>query len=302
MRSLVRDSVTRASKRIVDRAEEERRLRLALVGEIVGEFLDPNRKTNHLLYQRLEAMKRHKVSVRPEAPVRPSSASEDEPLYIGDTQDSLPHGEGTMWYRSNDVYSGHWSSGMRHGVGSFWSAKGAYYHGEFKDDRIEGIGEYHWADGHIYHGGFASNKKHGVGAMWYINCDFYEGEWCMGKRNGRGLALYSRGHWVQGEFMAGAYYDGEWRDDKRHGCGTYRFSNGDVYKGEFMNGNIYGQGRFTDGHSGMCFKGEMENVGLGGDASEPLRALSKGVYWYAHGTCRHCGNKGICRGHAYMYI
>ena len=62
VKSLVRDSVTSASKRVIDRAEEDRQLRLALVGEIVGEALGPNRKTNHLLYQRLEAMKRHKDS------------------------------------------------------------------------------------------------------------------------------------------------------------------------------------------------------------------------------------------------
>jgi hypothetical protein len=308
--SLVDSFCRAATRKVVQRAEEESEVRVHLAKEIVGEILTPNRKTNNLLYQRLNAMKMHKLNHRPVKPQKTVPCDIDSKgefqmnsnyHYLGDSLESKPHGEGTMWTSRGDVYQGTFLFGRRHGVGSFWSSSGAYYTGEFKDDVIDGIGEYHWPDGHLYHGSFSQNKKHGIGAMWYQNCDFYEGEWQLGKRHGKGLALYARGTWVKGEFRTGAYYDGDWTNDKRHGLGTYRFSNGDVYKGEFVNGNIFGEGRFSDAHNGMSFKGKMVNMGLGGENPEPLRPLSKGVYWHAHGTCKMCGNIGVCKGHAYMY-
>ncbi|MBS0615700.1 MAG: hypothetical protein JSR58_04015 [Verrucomicrobia bacterium] len=151
--------------------------------------------------------------------------------YVGDVQNGLPHGRGTLTYHpgmERKQYEGEWQNGKFHGRGVLKLSNGTRHEGE-------------WADG----------KQHGKGLTFWSNGDKYEGEYALDCPEGKGIFKYSNGE----------IYDGEWVGGNWHGNGTYKNADGDVYRGEWKNGKMHGQGSYVNGDSDYCstYSGSWEN-------------------------------------------
>ena len=106
---------------------------------------------------------------RPPPPTAAASAASAESaapfsspwrLYVGELDDDVFHGTGTLTYANGELYRGGFSRGRRHGRGTWWQSAGEVYTGEFVDDRCHGVGELRGPDGQvIYAGRFAQGQK-----------------------------------------------------------------------------------------------------------------------------------------------
>jgi len=60
--------------------------------------------------------------------------AQDKPQYVGQIQNNLRHGVGTLRDISGDTYSGDWANNVRHGKGTFTFATGGHYNGYWNNN------------------------------------------------------------------------------------------------------------------------------------------------------------------------
>ena len=156
--------------------------------------------------------------------------------YVGEFQDGLPSGQGSLSFANGDKYVGEIKRGAFDGLGTHTFANGNIYIGEYKDGKKHGQGKMTYSYGK-YKGQWKNDKANGYGVFTYkkgLIAKKYEGQFKNGKRNGQGLMSYDDG-----------YYSGQWKNDKEHGLGIRTNDNGTKYEGEFKNGKANGKGTFT---------------------------------------------------------
>ena len=83
--------------------------------------------------------------------------------YVGEIENGLPNGQGTITTNDGYRYNGNWKDGKQHGQGTFTSLGGRVYIGDYIDDKRHGLGIETFPDGTKYVGewknGFIWNGK-----------------------------------------------------------------------------------------------------------------------------------------------
>ena len=101
-------------------------------------------------------------------------------LYIGEFENDVRHGSGTLTYPNDDVYSGGWAEDNKQGHGVFKWAIGASYEGDFSEGVMHGEGRYTFEDGCTYCGQYADGRRHGRGTFTYVDGSTETAEWQRG--------------------------------------------------------------------------------------------------------------------------
>jgi hypothetical protein len=194
----------------------------------------------------------------------PLFSSEKEYGYVGDIEDGLPHGQGTVTYHSGNKYSGEWKDGVPVGKGTFTYPDGTKYVGGlkkgkrwngieyFKNGNIIGkyvngvfkvVSQVEKRQKGVFYVGVLFNRSLVSGGMdWVEDGDDkkdlkYVGEIKNGLPNGQGrLTHHNLNQWL-----------GEFKDGELNGQGTYtRFGDRYKYVGEWKDGSPNGQGIETN--------------------------------------------------------
>jgi hypothetical protein len=221
------------------------------------------------------------------------TGSGTEGSYTGEMKGKKASGQGTLVYKSGDVYEGEWEDGYSNGQGTCTFANGNIYVGSWKNDLFDGEGVYTWSDGVVFTGQWANGEYSGPGTLvypngdvfkgeftgstlsgkgscTYANGDIYEGEWKGDGPEGQGTCTYANGDIFEGEWKDGsvAYgtlttaggdaYTGEWKENKMTGKGSCVYANGDVYEGEWAEGIPNGQGTISYAN-GASYEGEWKD-------------------------------------------
>lgn len=153
-----------------------------------------------------------------------NAAPKGEQRYEGERVNGVPHGKGTMYYASGNVYTGEFRNGQRNGQGEFtFTATGERYVGEFVNDEYCGKGKFYYHAGGVYEGQFMNSERSGMGVFYYKDGSRYEGSWVADKRTGYGKMFYADGRTYRGMFFNGDLTDGfmtmknengEWEDTR----------------------------------------------------------------------------------------
>ena len=151
--------------------------------------------------------------------------SSGQSSYEGQWHDDLPHGAGTMvWRTASGVerkrYSGQWRHGRRHGMGAQT-----------------------WADGRCYEGQWADGEQHGAGRMR-----------CGGGGDREGAAAGAASAAEGGEEAAGLAWEefmGEWQHNQQQGRGVWRAADGRRFEGQWRDGLAHGEGRLVHADGGL---------------------------------------------------
>jgi hypothetical protein len=69
--------------------------------------------------------------------------------YLGSVRDGVPHGHGTMFWNSGDIFEGFWYDNVPHGYGLYIWADGTYFIGTYNMGNRHGVGSY-YEDGEVY--------------------------------------------------------------------------------------------------------------------------------------------------------
>lgn len=147
--------------------------------------------------------------------------------YVGEIQNNLPNGNGTMTFANGDVYEGSWKEGNMEG-------KGTYRFFDLEKDKFTSE----------YIGSFHLNKMAGQGQRTFPDKTVYIGTWQNGMRTGNGAL------WMPD----GSYFYGIWKFNQMV-RGELRLSSGDIYDGEFVNGFFNGFGKYFSMEEGTIFEG-----------------------------------------------
>ncbi len=172
-----------------------------------------------------------------------------EGQYIGDVQNGLPHGRGTLTYHPGSErkkYEGEWENGQFHGRGILRFSNENRYEGQWNQGKLHGQGIKFFASGAKYEGGFINGNYHGQGTIRYDDGSTYVGNWANGLQEG-----YGQYKWANGDS-----YEGMWENGNRHGQGTFKKvpnseSNGYTYIGSWENDEWHGQGRQIGGYNNV---------------------------------------------------
>ena len=92
---------------------------------------------------------------------------------VGNYENDLPNGQGTLYYYDGSVYEGNFVNGTRQGQGKLSFELGDYYEGEFKDGLMHGHGVYTYSCGDVYEGEFTMGEITGEGKYtWFDGRDY----------------------------------------------------------------------------------------------------------------------------------
>lgn len=150
--------------------------------------------------------------------------------YKGETDNQLPHGQGTIRLKNGIIYEGSFQKGLMHGKGVL-KRPGAYtYIGDFSGGLMQGKGRFEWLDGRVYEGDVADNDSNGKGILTWLDGQRYQGNFVNGRRTGLGLMIYTDK----------SIYEGDWLDDLRHGQGTLTLLSGTIRTGIWVNDRLEG--------------------------------------------------------------
>lgn len=258
---------------------------------VVGALLDAEGKVLSLYYggtSRPPETPRSNPLPRPFAIL----SLEDQSTYLGETENSLPHGHGKRISPEGEILEGCFENGVCNGNGRFSSPDGRSYEGDLENSKPHGYGVMHFGPGGefsnaTYRGYFQNGLPHGKGRLFFPNYGTYSCLFHEGKKKGTGEFVSQDGTFCSGE------YDGD-------RCrGTIRRTNGDVYEGEFWLTHPSGKGRLTL-KDGTVYEGSFEReqfcderTGTGsvrfpnGDVYEGAfrngRPEKAGVFCYANG-------------------
>jgi hypothetical protein len=157
-------------------------------------------------------------------------------VYVGEFENGVPHGQGTMTYNDGGgVYTGQWENDRFHGKGKMIYHNGDVYEGEWAGNNMNGPGIMTYKDIGVYDGYWKDDQRNGPGAMTYTNGDVYVGNWDNNAKNGTGTYTFANGD----------VYEGEWNANFMHGLGKMTYANGDVYEGEWNANFMHGLGKMT---------------------------------------------------------
>ncbi|MCD8215485.1 MAG: hypothetical protein LUC97_07595 [Clostridiales bacterium] len=104
-------------------------------------------------------------------------------VYVGDLDNGIPNGEGTMTWDDGTVYEGQWVDGDMCGQGKVVCSEenedysGMEFEGEFSDDCPDGEGTLKYPNGDVYVGEVVHFLKQGKGTMTYADGTVLEGFW-----------------------------------------------------------------------------------------------------------------------------
>ena len=161
----------------------------------------------------------------------------DGSSYLGEVENGVPEGFGTMTFTNGDSMSGIFINGIMN----------------------DATAHYDFADGGSYDGPMFKTIFIGPGTRTFGG-DYvghsYTGEFENGNFNGQGTYFFPDGSTNVGEFKDGTFvppkpakpdyvYVGATSNGIPHGVGKMTWGNGDVYKGDFVNGVRHGLGEFT---------------------------------------------------------
>ena len=130
---------------------------------------------------------------------------DDGTKYVGDWENDLMHGYGTLTLPDGSKYQGFWKNGNREGFGTFTWANGDTYQGQFKDNKRSGDGILKMKDGSEYSGQWDNNMANGKGTFTWSNKTKYIGAWKDDKRNGEGVTISVSGKIEQGTYKDDMY-------------------------------------------------------------------------------------------------
>jgi hypothetical protein len=103
----------------------------------------------------------------------------DKSQYVGLFENGLRK-QGTLSYKSGDIYEGGFSKNKREGYGKYSYKSGEEFYGYYAEDqKIFGI--YKFKSGNEYTGQFENNKFHGYGILTKLDGSKIEGEWVNGQ-------------------------------------------------------------------------------------------------------------------------
>jgi len=99
------------------------------------------------------------------------------------------------WYKSGNEkkdgkYVGEIENGVPNGQGTLTKPNGVMYEGEFRDGYRNGQGTYTWSDGDMYEGEFKDGKRNGQGTLTFSNGNKYLGKFKNGIFNGQGTFTF----------------------------------------------------------------------------------------------------------------
>lgn len=201
-------------------------------------------------------------------------------------------------YENGDYYIGDVNEGIPHGKGTIKYADGSKYAGEFYNGLPNGTGQYTSNDGTLYTGGFSEGKQNGSGEILYKNGDYFKGLFEEGKRNGKGEYTKSTGEVITGvwsddilkgmctvTYINGDKYTGNILNNVREGYGVMEFNNGDIYDGYWSMDMYNGLGKYTFS-DGNYYDGSWKDNKLNGSA----------VYKNGNGTYTGTWTNGVCIG------
>jgi len=162
---------------------------------------------------------------------------DDGTSYVGEVEDGMPEGFGTMTFANGD------------------SMYGIFVNGVINDDTAH----YDFADGGAYDGPMINGKFFGLGTRTFggdYEGHSYTGNFENGNFNGEGTYFFPDGSTNEGQFKDGEFlpptsgendyvYVGATSNGIPNGVGKMTWANGDVYKGDFVNGVRHGLGELT---------------------------------------------------------
>ena len=173
--------------------------------------------------------------------------------YKGDTENQLPHGQGTIRLKNGIVYEGAFQHGLMHGKGVMKRPGAFTYIGDFHEGLAQGKGRFEWTDGRIYEGEVANNDANGKGILTWLDGQRYQGGFVDGRRTGLGLMIYSDK----------SMYEGDWLDDERHGQGTLTLVSGTIQTGTWVHDRLEGAeeagGNVSFSQSSIALEEEQED-------------------------------------------
>ncbi|MCI5163164.1 MAG: hypothetical protein D3917_14330 [Candidatus Electrothrix sp. AX5] len=107
--------------------------------------------------------------------------------YIGELENNIPGGHGTMIFSNGDKYIGDFKDGNFTGKGTYtWSGGDREdrkkYVGDFKDGVMSGHGTMIYVTGDKYSGSWLNKKRHGKGTYTFKDGTSYKGLWEHGER------------------------------------------------------------------------------------------------------------------------
>ena len=138
--------------------------------------------------------------------------------YTGQWRNGLFEGNGTLFYRDEDVYTGQFLNGLPSGNGQIIYKNGEHssYTGEFLNGALVN-GKLIYRDGDVYTGQFLNQLMHGTGQRTYIHnrdakphsrqTEIYNGEFRNGRRNGNGTSTHYNANWGVMHSKSGVFID-----------------------------------------------------------------------------------------------
>ena len=162
--------------------------------------------------------------------------------YEGSAKNGIPWGNGTLTYKSGDIYTGQFENGTQNGLGVLNYGeddihKRLKFEGGFKDDKRSGRGKLIFKDGSVYEGFYENDFWQGLGKLNYSSGDYFEGNFIEGKYSGIGTYISKNGE----------KYIGNWKDDEKNGFGVITFAKSTThtalsYEGDFESDKFHGNG------------------------------------------------------------
>ncbi len=161
--------------------------------------------------------------------------------YVGQFQNGIPEGKGTLTSSDGITQVGEWNDGFRVGLFQITDNKKTklpmeyYLKGNllFKftgnvDDSESGKGLFLYSKGDTYEGTFKNFKRDGQGTYKVKSGESYVGGWRSGKMEGKGILYTGKGS---------ERYEGDFKEDEPSGKGIYYNENGSVrYSGVWDKG------------------------------------------------------------------
>lgn len=148
-------------------------------------------------------LKEHGNTAAPAAPVTLEFAFG---RYFGDVHPADPtlrHGQGTLSYKSGNIYKGGWENGAPSGVGEKQYANGDVFIGMWREGKRHGRGSYLYNEGHIFEGIYNDDQPSGYGILTTVEGDRYSGWWRKGLKDGSGVEILHEGQMMSGTWRNG---------------------------------------------------------------------------------------------------
>lgn len=92
---------------------------------------------------------------------------------IGDCK----NGKGRFVYKNGDKYIGEFENSVPHGRGAYYGKNGSVYKGPFINGKRQGYGTFIWATGEQYIGEYKNNVRHGEGIYTFNDGTEQKGVW-----------------------------------------------------------------------------------------------------------------------------